>query len=313
MKSADALDMERIPRKVAGPNRSTRVQSAAASARHGWSARQVLPESLIMSQRGSVTLLRISRAAKRNALDGEIIAGIEMFFRYPPEGTRVIVLHGDGSHFSAGVDLSTITDTTAATGIQLSRACHRAFEQIEYGQVPVIAVLHGAVIGAGLELAAAAHVRVAERSAYYALPEGTRGIFVGCGGSVRIPRLIGTARMLDMMLTGRTYGAEEGAPLGFSQYMVADGQGLAKGIELAERMAANAVLSNFAIVQALPRIARADPETGLLMESLMAAIAASDDEAKARVKAFLEKRASKVTQRSDAEPAPPTPAARPGA
>ena len=235
-----------------------------------------------------------------------------MFFRYPPEGTRAIVVHADGSHFCAGADLSTITETTAAAGIHLSRACHRAFEQIEHGQVPVIVVLHGAVIGGGLELAAAAHIRVAERRAYYALPEGARGLFVGGGGSVRLPRLIGTARMMDMMLTGRTYGAEEGAPLGFSQYVVADGQGLAKGIELAERMAANVVLSNVAIVQALPRIARADPETGFLMESLMAAIAVSDDEVKARLKAFLEKRASKVTHHSDAEPAPPMRAARTG-
>ena len=92
---------------------------------------------------------------------------------------------------------------------------------------------------------------------------------------------------MDMMLTGRTYGAEEGAPLGFSQYVVADAQGLAKAIELAERMATNAVLRNVAIVYALPRMARADPETGLFMESLMAAIAVSDDEAKARLRVFV--------------------------
>ena len=67
-------------------------------------------------------------------------------------------------------------------------------------------------------MAAAAHIRVAERCAYYALPEGMHGIFVVGSGSVRIPRLIGTARMMDMMLTGRTNGADEGAPLGFSQY-----------------------------------------------------------------------------------------------
>lgn len=139
-------------------------------------------------------------------------------------------------------------------------------------------------------MAAAAHIRVAERGAYYALPEGLHGIFVGGGGSVRIPRLIGTARMMDMMLTGRSYGAEEGAPLGFSQYAVANGDGLAKGIELAERIASNAALDNVAVIQALPRIARADPETGLLIESVMAAIAESDDEAKARLNAFLEKR-----------------------
>ena len=76
---------------------------------------------------------------------------------------------------------------------------------------PVIAALKGAVIGGGLELACAAHIRVAEPSAYFALPEGQRGIFVGGGGSVRLPRLIGVARMTDMMLTGRVYSASEGS------------------------------------------------------------------------------------------------------
>ena len=123
---------------------------------------------------------------------------------------------------------------------------HRVFERIEFGRVPVVAVLHGAVVGGGLELAAAAHVRVAERSAYYALPEGSRGIFVGGGGSVRLPRLIGVSRMMDMMLTGRVYDAEEGQALGLSHYLVEPGKGLAKGIELAKRIAGNAPLTNFA-------------------------------------------------------------------
>jgi enoyl-CoA hydratase/carnithine racemase len=162
------------------------------------------------------------------------------------------------------------------------------------GQSQGDVLLHGAVIGGGLELAAAAHIRIAERSAYYALPEGARGIFVGGGGAVRIPRLIGTTRMIDMMLTGRTYSAEEGLSLGFSQYVVDDGHGLAKAIELAERISTNTVLSNFAMVQALPRIARSDPDGGFLLESLMAAITIGGDEAKARINAFLEKRVPKV-------------------
>jgi enoyl-CoA hydratase/carnithine racemase len=165
--------------------------------------------------------------------------------------------------------------------------------------VPVVAVLHGAVIGGGLEIAAAAHIRVAEQSAFYALPEGVRGIFVGGGGAVRLPRLIGASRMADMMLTGRTYGAAEGASLGFSQYVVENGQGISKAIELAEQIATNAALSNFAVVQALPRIARSDPDAGLLMESLMWAMATSDAEAKARIDDFLQKRAAKVSHSSE--------------
>ena len=172
----------------------------------GWATR-ALPHSLIASQLGPVTLLRLSRPAKRNALDDATIAGIESFFSNPPEQTRAIVLYGEGKHFSAGADLSAFADISASGRVHFSRSWHRAFDRIENGDVPVIAVLHGAVIGGGLEIAAAAHIRVAERSAYYALPESTRGIFVGGGGAVRIPRLIGTTRMIDMMLTGRTYSA----------------------------------------------------------------------------------------------------------
>jgi enoyl-CoA hydratase/carnithine racemase len=160
--------------------------------------------------------------------------------------------------------------------------------------VPVIAALKGAVIGGGLELACAAHIRVAEPSAYFALPEGQRGIFVGGGGSVRLPRLIGVARMTDMMLTGRVYSATEGASYGFSQYLTEEGNAFAKAMELAARVATNAPLTNFAVLQALPMIAEANPQTGLLMESLMATVAQSDKEAKTRIRAFLERKTAKV-------------------
>jgi enoyl-CoA hydratase/carnithine racemase len=161
----------------------------------------------------------------------------------------------------------------------------------------VVAVLHGAVVGGGLELAAAAHVRVAERSACYALPEGSRGIYVGGGGSVRLPPLIGVARMADMMLTGRTYSAEEGQAIGLTTYLVDAGKGFAKGLELAQRIAGNAPLTNFAVMQALPRIAAMDPASGYAIEALMSAIAQADPDAKARLKDFLEKRAPKVTRK----------------
>jgi enoyl-CoA hydratase/carnithine racemase len=160
--------------------------------------------------------------------------------------------------------------------------------------VPVISVLHGAVIGGGLELAASTHVRVAESSTFYALPEGQRGIFVGGGGSVRIPKLIGTARMMDMMLTGRVYNAEEGHAIGLSQYLVGPGEGMARAMELAKKIASNAPMTNFAVMHALPRIADSSPEAGYMMEAMISSIAQADDEAKSRIRDFLEKRAGKV-------------------
>ena len=253
-----------------------------------------LPTSLSAERRGEIAVLRLARPEKRNALDDATILGIEAFFTTLPDGIKAVVLHGAGDHFSAGLDLGELTKRDVAEGVQHSRMWHRAFDRIQFGKVPVVTVLHGAVVGGGLELAAAAHIRIAERSAYYALPEGSRGIFLGGGGSVRLPRLIGAARVMDMMLTGRTHSAEDGQAFGLTQYLVEPGQGLAKAIELAERIATNAPLTNFALMHVLPRVAEGDPQSGYLAEALMAAVAQSSDEAKARLKDFLEKRGRKV-------------------
>jgi enoyl-CoA hydratase/carnithine racemase len=253
-----------------------------------------LPASLAAERQGDIAVLRLTRAEKRNALDDTTIAGLEAFFTALPDDVKAVVLHGAGEHFSAGLDLGELTERDVAEGVEHSQSWHRAFERIEFGKAPVVAVLHGAVVGGGLELAAAAHIRVAERSAYYALPEGSRGIFLGGGGTVRISRLIGASRVADMMLTGRTYDAADGQAIGLSHYLVEPGQGFAKGIELARHIATNAPLTNFGVMHVLPRIAESDPASGYLAEALMAAIAQGSDEAKARLKEFLEKRGKKV-------------------
>jgi len=102
--------------------------------------------------------------------------------------------------------------------------------------------------------------------------------------------------MMDMMLTGRIYDADEGQAIGLSHYLVPAGAGLAKGIELAKQIAGNAPMTNFAVTHVLPRIAAADPAADYLTESLISAVARGDDEAKARLKAFLEKRAPKTVR-----------------
>jgi len=255
-----------------------------------------LPPTLKAERHGAVAVLRLNRPDKRNALDDGMVRGVEAFFSRLPEGIGAVVLAGEGEHFSAGLDLTELTERDIFAGVAHSHSWHRAFEQIEFGRVPVVAVLHGAVVGGGLEIAAAAHIRVAERSAFYALPEGGRGIFVGGGGSVRLPPLIGTARMMDMMLTGRTLSAAEGQHIGLTQYLVDDGAGLAKAMDLARGIAGNAPFTNFAVMHMLPRIARSDPAAGFATEALTSAIAQGEPEAKARLKAFLDKRAPKVTR-----------------
>jgi enoyl-CoA hydratase/carnithine racemase len=249
---------------------------------------------LRFQRRGAVGVLLLNRPQKRNALNDEMIEELGACVAAIPEGVRALVLHGAGEHFCAGLDLSELSDRSAAQGMAHSRTWHRVFDGIQFGRVPVVAVLHGAVVGGGLELASVAHLRVAEEGTFYALPEGQRGIFVGGGASVRVPRLIGAARMADMMFTGRVYSAEEGQATGISTYLVPAGKGLAKGIELAGRIAGNAAATNFALMHALPRIAELGQDAGLLMEALMAGIAQSEPEAKRRMRDFLQKRAGKV-------------------
>ncbi|WHZ11102.1 MAG: Enoyl-CoA hydratase [Burkholderiaceae bacterium] len=241
-----------------------------------------------------IAVVRLTRAAKRNALNDELILALRRIFENLPAGVRAAVLDGDGEHFSAGLDLSEIQERDAGAGLLHSRMWHAALERVQYGTVPVIAALHGAVVGGGLELACACHIRVADETTFYALPEGSRGIFVGGGGAVRIPRLIGAARMTDMMLTGRVYNAADGERAGFAQYLVPAGTAFDKAFELAERVAQNAPLTNYALMHALPRIAEQPADQGFLTEAMMAAIAQSAPEAKERVRAFLEGRAAKV-------------------
>ncbi len=244
--------------------------------------------------KGEILFVKINRPEKRNAINDQVILGMGKVFSEIPKTVKCAVIFGEGNHFSAGLDLSELTDRDLVESLYHSRMWHQALEKVQFGAVPVIAVLHGACVGGGLEIAAACHIRVAEQSTFYALPEGQRGIFVGGGASVRLPKLIGIARMTDMMLTGRVFTAEEGNQIGLSNYLVETGKGLEKAIELAQKIAQNASMTNYALMHVLPRIVDSSQSDGLLMESLMAAIASNSPEAKQRLNDFLEGRAKKV-------------------
>lgn len=250
--------------------------------------------SIQLEIRDEILLVAINRPEKRNAFNDDLILGIEKVFENIPSQVRCAIIYGLGKHFSAGLDLSELKERDAVQGLHHSRMWHRVLDKVQFGSVPVVAVLHGAVVGGGLELASACHIRVSESSTFYALPEGQRGIFVGGGASVRVPKLIGMARMTDMMLTGRVYKAEEGERIGMAQYLVDEGQGLEKGIELAKKIASNAGMTNYALMHVLPKIVDSGQNEGLMMESLIAAISANAPEAKKRLTDFLEGRAKKV-------------------
>ncbi|MGX1098746.1 crotonase/enoyl-CoA hydratase family protein [Amorphus sp. MBR-141] len=258
-------------------------------------AEDAADEALVTYEvRGDVALVGLNRPDKRNAISDRFIEAIAVAVGRAETDAKAAVIYGHGDHFCAGLDLAEHVKKSPIEGVKGSRRWHAVFGQMEHGVIPWISALHGAVVGGGLELAASTHIRVADQSAFFALPEGQRGIFVGGGGSVRVARLTGAARMADMMLTGRVVPAADAERWNLASYVVDKGAALDKAIELAARAATNAELSNYAVIHALPRIQDMAKEDGLFVESFISAFTATSPEAEERLRAFLEKRAKRL-------------------
>ena len=243
-----------------------------------------------------VSVLSLNRPAQRNAISEELLAALDLALGRLPAGTRAIVLHGHGPHFCAGLDLKE-HHGLARSAVDFMRVCqewHRVFDRLQYGGIPVIAALHGAVVGGGLELAAATHVRIADPTTYFALPEGTKGIFTGGGATVRVARIITPGRMVEMMLTGRVLDAEAGLKLGLAHEICAPGKSLETALATAAKIADNASLSNYAVVTSISRIGDMSATDGMFAESLMAAVVQTGPEVQTRLGTFVDKSLPKV-------------------
>ncbi|WP_298864224.1 crotonase/enoyl-CoA hydratase family protein [uncultured Sulfitobacter sp.] len=240
---------------------------------------------------GLVATLTMNRPDKRNAMCEELINAIDAFFTTPPKDVRVVILTGTEGHFCSGLDLSEHVHRTPEENLYHSRHWHSVMDKIQFGGLAVVSAMYGAAIGGGLELAAATHVRIAERSTIFQLPEGRRGIFVGGGATARVGRLIGADRMTEMMLTGRKYTADEGQALGLCHYAVDEGAAMTLAEELAGKISRNAPLSNYMMIQSIARINDMSQSDGLFTESLVAAMSQTTPDAEEGLRAFLEKRA----------------------
>ena len=243
---------------------------------------------------GAVALIGLNRPDKRNAINDAVIDALRTAVARAHDEAHVGLLFGHGPNFCAGLDLAEAL--ARATGkLQPPRKrrrhnWHVAFDEIERGPIPFVAALHGAVVGGGLELAMAAHVRVCDRSAFFGLPEGQRGIFVGGGGTVRIQRVVGTTVMTDMMLTGRLLNPDEALAEHVVRYVEPQGGALDKAKALATRIAQNTIETNWKIVNVLPRVMDLSHDDGLFMEQLNSAMA-RPPEVEQRLREFVEGRA----------------------
>lgn len=253
-----------------------------------------MPDAILVTKvDGPIATLTMNRPGKRNAMCEALLEALRVFYTDPPCDVRVVILTGVEGHYCSGLDLSEHVHRSPERNFYHSRHWHAVMEQIQFGGLITVSAMFGAVIGGGLELAASTHVRIAEASTVFQLPEGRRGIFVGGGATARVGRLLGADRMTEMMLTGRKYDAAEGVSLGLAHYAVENGAAKALAETLAGKIARNAPLSNYLMVQSIARINEMPQAGGLLTESLATALSQATPDAEEGLRAFLDKRPPK--------------------
>ena len=245
---------------------------------------------VLATRENGIDIITFNRPEKRNAVCDALIEDVhKCIAMLNGKDQRAVVLRGAGDHFCAGLDLAEHKDRPVFPSVLHSDYWHRVLEQLEFGPVPVVAAMQGGVIGGGLEIATAAHVRVADETCFFQLPEGRRGIYVGGGASVRVQKIIGFDRMREMMLTGRRYDAQTGLRFGLCHYVEPKGTAFQKAMALADDIAGNAPLSNYMMLNALPRIADMDRTTGFWVEAIASSLSQTSEEAKRGIEAFLKK------------------------
>jgi enoyl-CoA hydratase len=199
------------------------------------------PAAVHAEQRGRVLTITLDRPGRRNAVDGPTALALRTAFEAfeADEQAFVAVLTGAGGHFCAGADLQALGDPARRNPIEATGSAPGPMGPTRMAfSKPVIAAVEGYAVAGGLELALMCDLRVAARSAVFGVFCRRWGVPLIDGGTVRLPRIVGMGRALDMILSGRAVGAEEALHIGLATQVVDDGQALAAAQALAQRLAA---------------------------------------------------------------------------
>lgn len=204
---------------------------------------------------------------------------------------KAIVLKGNGKFFSAGADIKEFTALQKASDYEsLSEKGQQLFSRIEHYPVPVIAAVHGAALGGGLELAMACHIRITAENAKLGLPELTLGIIPGFAGTQRLPHYVGTAKAYEMILTGQPITGKEAEAAGLANQAVQDENVFDRAFELARAIAAKSKLSIDAVMELIPYAKTEQFAKGVQEEAKAFGSIFGSEDATEGMQAFMEKR-----------------------
>lgn len=253
-------------------------------------------KTLAYEKKENIGILTINRPEKLNAISDELTKELKQFLEdlENDEEIRVLIITGAGDKaFVAGADISELVDRDARMGRRVSRERQEIFSLIENLHIPVIAAVNGYALGGGLELALACSIRIASEKAQFGAPEVKLGIIPGDGGTQRLPRLVGSGRAMEMILTGDFIDAEEAYRIGLVNKVYPHDQLQEKAIELARRIASRPPLAVRFAKDAVNRSQEGGTTSGYILESYLHALSCTTEDKKEGVSAFLEKRKGK--------------------
>jgi len=253
---------------------------------------------VLVESRGDVGIVTVNRPDKLNALNAETVNELRIALEQvaKDDAVRAVVLTGAGEKsFVAGADIAELAKMTPLSGIQVSRQGQDTFRFLETMRKPVIAAVNGFALGGGLELALACHFRVASENAKFGLPEVKLGIIPGYGGTIRLPRVVGRGRALELVLTGEMIDAQEAHRIGLVNHVYAQSELMGAAEQLAKKIAANGPVAVALAIEAVDHGYHASTEDALRLEANLFGLLASTQDMREGMGAFLEKRKANFT------------------
>lgn len=250
-------------------------------------------ENIVIKQNENIAIVTINRPTKLNALNKNTISELHEAFKLleNDKTVKVIIITGSGEKaFVAGADISEFANFSVEEGTELARKGHEIlFDFVQNLSTPVIAAVNGFALGGGLELAMAAHFRVASSNAKMGLPEVSLGVIPGYGGTQRLPQLVGKGKAMEMIMTAAMISAEEAKQWGLVNYVVEQ----AELLPICEKLAGKIIRNSSVAISAAIKAVNANYTNcinGYSVEIEQFGVSFGTDDFKEGTTAFLEKR-----------------------
>jgi enoyl-CoA hydratase len=261
-----------------------------------------MPEysNLTLEVQDRIAVLSVNRPEKLNALNEQTIRELGQAFEEITGRDDVggVILTGVGEKaFVAGADIAELSRMGPVDGIEVSRLGQQVFRRIELSRKPVIAAVNGFALGGGCELALACHLRIASDNAQFGLPEVKLGIIPGYGGTLRLPRIVGKGRALELMLTAQFIKADEAYRIGLANRVVPQAELMDTARKMLSTIIANGPIAVGLAIECATRGMEMSVDDGLALESNLFGLLAATTDMREGMQAFLEKRKAEFTGR----------------